>query len=63
MPRLSDLRCDGVRRTGTGAGQLRCGYLLCRVDPSTLGAVETKCPRCNTIRLWALTGALMAVTT
>lgn len=58
MTRLTDLRCDGVRRTGSMPG-LPCRYLLCRVAPDIIGVVETKCPRCNTVRMWQFTGMLV----
>lgn len=31
---------------------MTCNYLLHRIDPDTRGAVETKCPRCNAVRIW-----------
>lgn len=58
--RLRDLRCDGTRQTGPHAG-ITCRYLLCRIDPNLTGAIETKCPRCNQLRLW--TFGLVAVST
>ena len=60
--RLIDVRCDGTRKTGPQRG-LRCSYLLCRVAPDVFGLVETKCPRCNRLREWSFTGALVAVST
>ena len=59
---LRDVRCDGTRKTGPQRG-LVCRYLLCRIDPDLFGAVETKCPRCNKVRLWDFSGVLMAVST
>ncbi len=47
-----DVRCDGLARTGPRKGQT-CNYLLHRIDPDTVGVVETKCPRCNAMRVWA----------
>ena len=60
--RLIDVRCDGTRKTGPQRG-LVCRYLLCRVSPDVFGLVETKCPRCNKVRAWTFTGALVAVST
>ena len=58
--RLLDVRCDGTRKTGPQRG-LVCRYLLCRVDDALSGGVETKCPRCNKVRLWSF--GLVAVST
>ena len=58
--RLVDVRCDGFRKTGPQKG-LICRYLLCRVEPDIYGTVETKCPRCNKLRMWAFVGTLVAV--
>ena len=61
MIALIDLRCDGVRKTGPQRG-LPCRYLLCRVS-SVDGRVETKCPRCNKMRVWAFNPALVGAST
>ena len=54
-----DVRCDGKRRHyNRGSVAPKCNYLLYRLDPDTRGAVETKCPQCNTLRTWILTPAM-----
>ncbi len=58
---MIDMRCDGKRRRGTHLGPL-CNYLLFRLDPETRGMVETKCPRCNTLRTWLLPAVVMVST-
>ena len=55
MGKLIDMRCDGTPRRGTRKGG-HCNYLLLRLDPETQGRLETKCPSCNTVRLWLLSG-------
>lgn len=60
MPMI-DLRCDGVRKNGPKRG-LSCAYLLFRYSPAVSGPVETKCPRCNQIRLWNFSGLLVGGT-
>ena len=60
--RLLDIRCDGTRLTGPKAG-IRCGYLLFRIVPGIAGGVESKCPRCNKVRLWEWSNVLVGVST
>ena len=54
MIHFIDVRCDGLPTGGPRrrAG-MSCNYLLCRIDPDTQGTIETKCPRCNAVRVWA----------
>jgi hypothetical protein len=50
--RLLDVRCDGTRQSGPQRGMV-CNYLLLRRFPTLDGSIETKCPRCNKVRLWS----------
>ena len=56
---LIDLRCQGTRKTGPQKG-LPCQYLLCRVSPTIHGVIETKCPRCNALKQWAMGGVSLS---
>ena len=60
--RLLDIRCDGTRLTGPKKGA-RCSYLLFRIQPGLDGGVESKCPRCNKVRLWVWSDQLVGVST
>ena len=52
MIHFIDVRCDGLAMKGPRKG-MSCNYLLHRVNPDTIrGEVETKCPRCNAVRMW-----------
>jgi len=57
---LVDVRCDGTAKSGPRKGG-PCNYLLHRIDPTTQGEVETKCPRCNQVRPWFWYGTTMLV--
>jgi phage FluMu protein Com len=48
---MREVRCDGIARSGPRRGTF-CHYLLCRVSEIMDGQVETKCPRCNALRMW-----------
>lgn len=54
MIHFIDVRCDGISTGGPRrqAG-LSCNYLLCRVDENMQGTIETKCVRCNAVRMWS----------
>jgi len=52
MIHFIDVRCDGLAMKGPRKG-MSCNYLLHRIDPDTRGAIETKCPRCNAVRIWS----------
>lgn len=55
-----DVRCDGTRTKGPKKGVM-CRDLLVRVSSDTVGEFETKCGRCNRLRVWVFTGMLVAV--
>ena len=59
---LHDLRCDGTRLTGPKAG-IPCNYLLFRMALDLSGRLETKCPRCNRVRMWSFANQFVGVST
>ncbi len=53
--KLVDVRCDGIAPKGRRAGG-PCQFLLLRIDPQTVGRIETKCQRCFLVREWIFSG-------
>jgi len=52
-----EVRCDG---TFKGRGTGRCDQLIMRIGLSTVGKIETKCPRCKTLRTIKIDAPAMA---
>ena len=48
---LTDVRCDGITRSGTGRGS-PCAQLLLRMGPDSVSEFETKCHKCGAVRWW-----------
>ena len=59
--RFVDVRCDGIARGGPRKGQT-CNTLLHRISPDLVGYEETKCPRCNALRVWSYGAYLVGAT-